>query len=157
VAGMHRQFVVERFDADEQKIIRKLAREWYLTNSGHHIKIAASSYDYFLMKPTQAFAEMFNLDRELIVVFSPYQTFEPRTLDAFDQAEKQLSDLRTETVCKVLISKDILVESKIDALLKTDPEQPIVIPFSYAELLSQYDDFFLRNRFRKHFYTRDLF
>lgn len=134
--GMHKQFVVERFTEPEQRILHKLAHEWYLTNSGQHIRLAASSYDYFLMKPTLAFAEMFNLERELIVVFSPYETFEPRTLDAFDQAERQLSDLRTETVCKVLISKDPLVESKIEALLKTDPEQPIVIPFNYAELLN---------------------
>jgi len=116
--GMHRQFVVERFTEPEQRIINKLAHEWYLTNSGHHIRLAASSYDSFLMKPTQAFAEMFNLERELIVVFSPYETFEPRTLDAFDQAERQLSDLRTETVCKVLISKDTLVESKNRSLVE---------------------------------------
>ena len=42
-------------------------------------------------------------------------------------------------------------------LLKTDPEQPVVIPFTFDELNSPYDDFFLRNRFRRHFYTRDLF
>jgi hypothetical protein len=101
--GMHRQFVIDRFAEDEQKILRKLMREWYLTNSGQHITVAASAYDYFLLKPTQAFAEMFNLEREIIAVFSPYQTFEPRTLDAFDMAQERLSDLRAETVCKDLL------------------------------------------------------
>ncbi len=43
------------------------------------------------------------------------------------------------------------------SLLKTDPEQPIVIPFTYSELFCNFDSFFLRNRFRDHFYTRDLF
>src|SRR5258708_4450093 len=127
--GMHREFVLDRFGGEEQQILRKLLNEWYLTNSGSHIRLAASEYDYFLMKPTQLFSEMFNIEREVIVVFSPYPRFEPRTLDAFDAAQDRLSDLRAETVCRVLIAKDLSVETKIEALLKTDPEQPIVIPF----------------------------
>ena len=62
-----------------------------------------------------------------------------------------------ESVCRVLISNDPDIERKVADLLKTDPEQPIVIPFTYGELCSSYDEFFLRNRFRQHFYTRDLF
>ena len=85
------------------------------------------------------------------------RTFEPRTLDAFDAAQRQLSDLRVESVCRVLISDDPDAERKVTDLLKTDPEQPVVIPFTFDELNTPYDDFFLRNRFRRHFYTRDLF
>ena len=103
------------------------------------------------------FAEMFNIERELIVVLSPYRTFEPRTLDVFDAAQRQLSDLRVESVCRVLISDDPDAERKVTDLLKTDPEQPVVIPFTFDELTTSYDDFFLRNRFRRYFYTRDLF
>jgi hypothetical protein len=109
------------------------------------------------MKPTPMFSEMFNIEREIIVVLSPYPNFEPRSLDFFDAAQRDLSDLRVESVCRVLISEDPEVERKVTDLLKTDPEQPIVIPFTYRELASTYDDFFLRNRFRRHFYTRDLF
>ena len=116
-----------------------------------------STFRYFLMKPTEIFSEMFNIERELVVVFSPYPNFEPRSLDAFDLAQSAFSDLRVESVCRVLVSQDDNVESKIDSILKVDPEQAIVIPFTYAELSSDYDDFFLRNRFRKHFYSRDLF
>jgi len=155
--GKHSQFILARFGDQERQILSKLQNEWYLTNSGAHLKLATSEYDYFLMKPTTLMSEMFNIDREVIVVFSPYPRFEPRTLDAFDEAQKRLSELRVETVCRVLIAQDGEVESRIEALLKTDPEQPIVIPFTYDELLSPYDDFFIRNRFRRHFYTRDLF
>lgn len=155
--GIHRQFRIERFAAREQEIIRRLANQWYLTSSGSHLRLAASEYDYFLMKPTPIFSEMFNIEREIIVVFSPYPNFEPRSLDVFDAAQRELSDLRVESVCRVLISDDPETERKVADLLKTDPEQPIVIPFTYDELSSNYDDFFLRNRFRAHFYTRDLF
>lgn len=155
--GIHRQFLIERFSDRDQRLIRRLAIQWYLTSSGAHIRIAASEYDYFLMKPTSMYSEMFNLDRELIVVLSPYDRFESRSLDIFDVAQSQLPDLRVETVCRVLISEDPDVERKVSELLKTDPEQPVVIPFTYNELLSSYDDYFIRNRFRSHFYTRDLF
>lgn len=155
--GVHRQFHMSRFKPYEKQILERLANEWYLTSSGNRLKMAASEYDYFLMKPTKIFSEMFNIERELIVVFSPYQRFEPRSLDAFDIAQKQLSELRVETVCRVIISDDPDVEQKVTDLLKTDPEQPIVIPFTYAELQGSYDAYFLRNRFCKHFYTRNLF
>ena len=155
--GIHRSFQITRFGDREQKLIKRLANQWYLTSSGAHIRLAASRYDYFLMKPTQMFTEMFNIERELIVALSPYKTFEPRTLDVFDAAQRELSDLRVESVCRVLISDDPDAERKVNDLLKTDPEQPVVIPFTFDELSTSYDDFFLRNRFRRHFYTRDLF
>lgn len=155
--GLHKQFNIDRFGSREKDLIRRLSTQWYLTSSGAHINLASSEYDYFLMKPTSTFSEMFNIEREVIVVLSPYPNFEPRTLDVFDAAEHQLSELRVESVCRVLISDDPETERKVTDLLKTDPEQPIVIPFTYQELCSTYDDFFLRNRFRRHFYSRDLF
>lgn len=155
--GMHTQFALGRFSNEEQKILQRLGREWYLTNSGSELRLATTRYNFFLMKPTQVFSEMFNIDREVIVVLSDYERFEPRTLDAFDIAQKTLSELRVESVCRVLISRDHSVEERIEYILKNDPEQPIVIPFTYSELIAPYDNFFIRNRFRRHFYTRDLF
>lgn len=155
--GIHRQFRLSRFSEQDQRLITKLSRQWYLTSSGDHIQLAKSQYDFFLMKPTPMFSEMFNIEREVIVVLSPYASFEPRSLDVFDVVQRQLSDLRVESVCRILITDDPYTERKVTDLLKTDPEQPIVIPFTYQELNSSYDDFFVRNRFRAHFYTRDLF
>lgn len=156
--GFHKQFLLHTFPPDEQTILRRISKEWYLTNSGEEFKLGTSSkFRYFLMKPTLVFSEMFNIDREIACVFSPYENFEPRTLDAFDYAASRVPTLRMESVCRVLISKDRDIESKITTLLKVDPEQPIVIPFFYGDLLQPYDDYFIRNRFRRHFYTRDLF
>lgn len=154
--GMHPQFILGQFGKEEQKILLRLSSEFFLT-SGGKISLLKSKYNYFLMKPTSIFSEMFNIERELLCVFSAYENFEPRTLDAFHIAQNQLADLRVETVCRVLISNDPLIEKKIESLLKTDPEQPIVIPFTYTDLSNGFDNYFLRNRFRTHFYTRDLF
>ena len=58
---------------------------------------------------------------------------------------------------RILISGDTKAENKVMDLLKADPEQPIVIPFSYEDFMYSRDSYFLINRFRKHFYERNLF
>ena len=155
--GLHGQFRMERFGDREGTIIHGLARRLFVTYAGRDIRLANSKYSWFLMKPTGTLSEMFNITREVIVVFSPYSDLQPRSLDAFDAAQAELSELRAEPVCRILISDDRKVEEKISNLLRTGPEQPIVIPFTYRELQGHYDEYFLVNRFRVHFYERDLF
>ena len=58
----------------------------------------------------------------------------------------------------MLISKDPNVEQKLSELIKSDPEQPIVIPFTYQELSQRRNDpYFMRNKFIRNFYSRNLF
>ena len=110
--GFHKNFNKERFNSEEIQILNKLAGEWYLTNSGETINLGGanylgknvrgtSEYNFFLMSPINTYTEMFNLRKELIVVFSPYETFESRTLDAFNSAQLNFGDLRIEKVCRV--------------------------------------------------------
>ena len=155
--GVHPQLNGINFSNREWRIIRKLALEWYVT-SGGEVKLGpASEYRYILIKPTHMFEEMFNLEREIVTIFSAYSSFEPRTLDALDSVVKSHQALRLERVCSVIVSEDFDVEAKIQNLLKNDQESQTVIPFTYDELISKDDSFFIRNRFKKHFYNRDLF
>jgi hypothetical protein len=149
--------IILRDLTDEKKILIALSASWYLTNSGEQIQAAQSQYNYFLMKPTQRTSEMFNLEREVMCVFSDYPNFEPRSLDIFDKILERLPKMRSETVCQVLISRAKDVEDKVDRLLKSDPEHPIVIPLTYNELLGGDVSNMVENKFRKHFYSRDLF
>ncbi len=158
--GVNPRLFSSHFEDDEMKIIRNLGREWYVTHGGGESEIRlgkTSIYRYFLMKPTNVYQDLFNLEREIVVVFSPYDTFQPRTLDAIEQATGRYQPLRIDRICSVIISRDRLIESKISNLLKGDPESQIVVPFTYEELLKPLAAFFLKNRFKNHFYTRDLF
>jgi hypothetical protein len=155
--GIHKQFLFGKFSEEEQSILRNLSKTWYLTNSGETIRAAQSEYKYFLLKPIKRTAEMFNIEREIICIFSDYPNFEPRSLDIFDTVLSKLQKMRTETVCEILISRARDVELKVDRLLKSDPEHPIVIPFTYDELSSGHIENLVLNRFRSHFYSRDLF
>lgn len=149
---------LNRFSFQETEIIDRLSKEWYITNGGSEIRIGGSSYRYILMKPTDIYREMFNLEREIIVLFSPYERFEPRTLDAFSTIFNRHEPFRIDRICSVLISKCANIGNEIRNLLKNDKEAQIVVPFYYGELLEKKSDtFFLRNRFKDNFYTRDLF
>ncbi|MDT7460014.1 ATP-binding protein [Citrobacter koseri] len=155
--GFHKQFQLDRFNGQEKKILRLLSRGWYLTNSGAELRIAQSRYNYFLMKPTPNTSEMFNIEREIICVFSDYDYFEPRALDFFELVKTRLPKMRTETVCAVLIGNARDTESKVEHLLKSDPEHQIIVPVSYYEMMQDNALIILENKFRKHFYSRDLF
>ena len=105
--GYSFNFRMEKFDVEEQRIIRRLAQDWYVTNDGGELVLGATSkYKYFLLKPSDRLKEILNFEREIIAIFSNYARFEPRTLDAFDAASLHYESHRLERICQILISKD---------------------------------------------------
>lgn len=156
--GKHPYFVDRHFTEIEKQAINTLSKEFYTTNGGETIKLGYNSeYRYIIISPTEIYKDMFNLDREIIVVFSPYETIEARTLDVFEYIAKKHSALRIEKICNILVSGDKDVEASLNDLIKNEPESQVIIPFYYGELQKVSDQYFFRNRFRKYFYTRDLF
>ncbi len=143
---------LNHFDADEFRIINKLAAEFYVTSSGDILKLGVNSqYKYILIKPTELYVEMFNLELEIIVIFSNYDTFEPRTLDTIDLVIKRYQSLRIEKLCSIIISKDTNIVKTVQDLVNADQESQIIIPFSYNEIINNNNNFLYRNRFKEHF------
>lgn len=158
-AGMHQKIDLENFTHEEQSIIKTLSKTFYVTNGGGGIVLGATSkYRYCLVKPTDEFRIRFNLNREIVVIFSDYESFEPRTFDAISAAYKRnTQQFRLDKICSVVISKDKNVVSEIRKMLKSDIEMQVVIPFSYYELLSGDKTALIINRFTEYFFDRDLF
>lgn len=156
-AGFHKSFPIEKYKKSEQAILRKLAQHWYITRSGVDVRVANARYSYFLMKPLKGFSEMFNIDREILCVFSDYVHFEPRTIDVFDHVHTLHSGARLENVCHILISRDLDVSEKVDKVIDEDPESPCVIPFTYTELYENYNENVISNKFRTSYFSRNLF
>lgn len=146
----------EKLDAEEIQIVDLFAsRDWYLTRI-ITITLARSQYNVVLMKPSPLITNAFNLHREIVVAFSPYQKFEPRSIDAIEYLDIQ--ELRLEEICSIIISRDVDIESKVNSILKNNEEARVIIPFSYEELLNNLNNpEFVINKFRKNFYSRDLF
>jgi hypothetical protein len=157
-SGIHPHFDFGHYTEEEKRIIKLFSNEWFISSPGPSIHLGSSSeYRYFLMKPVDNYQELFNLDREIVVVFSAYSNFLPRTFDAIDYVVKKHQKLRLEKICSVVISKDLSIQETLRNLLKEDVESQIIIPFTYEELLKPIDSYFIRNRFKQHFFSRDLF
>lgn len=158
-AGIHPLVNLDSFDEEERNIILTLGKTFYVTNSGTKITLGATTeYRYCLIKPTDYFGEQFNLKREIVVIFSRYQKFETRTFDAIAEVYKRNEQqFRIDRICSIVISKDKNVIEEVGQILKTDIEMQVVVPFRYAELLSDDRTQLITNRFREHFYERDLF
>lgn len=158
-AGIHPMVRLEAFSDEEKRIIRTLGKTFYVTNSGDKIVLGANSvYRYCLIKPTDFFGEQFNLRREIVVIFSQYEQFEPRTFDAISEVyKKNEQHFRIDRICSVVISKDNAVEDEIHHIVKNDTEMQVVIPFRYSELQNGEKKKLITDRFRDYFYERDLF
>lgn len=153
--GFNIESNLQYLSEEEVKILEFLSRKYWYVTRVDRINIAGSSYNTAFIKPTKEISVGFNLYREVVVVFSSYEKFEPRSLDAVDSLDVQ--ELRLEEICCVIISKDDDVTTKIATYLKSNQESRVIIPFTYSELLSTDDDEFVPNKFRKLFYQRDLF
>lgn len=154
--GINPKVYLSFFPDIEKRIVHNMSKHWYITYSGR-IKIGHIRYLYLLIKPVDYFQELFNIDREIVLIFSPYENFEPRTLDAYSEVYNKHQKLRLERICSILVSRDNDIENVLVDLLKNDQEAQIVVPFTYDELSKSIDNYFFRNRFKKHFYSRDLF
>jgi hypothetical protein len=155
--GIHKSAHLRGLSENERTIVNKISKEWYVTHGGEEVNIGGSFYRYILIKPTYNYQEMFNLERELVVIFNRYENFEPRTLEVFDHIMGKHSSLRLDKICSVIVSNDKSTGTKINDYLRSNLESQILVSFTYDELLSPFDSFFMRNRFKQCFYSRDLF
>jgi hypothetical protein len=140
----------------EEKIIWKLSRVWFISFA-RSAEFKNSSYSLIFAKPTDDLIDRFHFSREVLVIFTPYDTFEPRTLDFIDKTIGDFQN-RLDKLCVVLISRDPEIKGQINKIAMQDKESRIIIPFSYAELEREIDVTGLMvKRLKEYFYERDLF
>lgn len=155
--GVKEDIDLSSFTPSEKQIIQYLGRKYWYVTRAEQLKIAKNSTARVaFIKPTTAITHSFNLSREVIVVFSNYSELEPRTIDAIDSID--LQGLRTEEICSIIISGDPNVDRTITSFIRTSQESRIFVPFQYEELKeNQSDDEYVVNKFRKYFYSRNLY
>lgn len=154
--GVNSSFQMVTFTLAERQAIMRLSRHFYITRAADSIQVGNSSYRAFLMRPTEAVSTVLNVEREIVVLSSDYETFESRTLRAIDMVCDQFDDVRVDRSLRFLISRDKNIESSIRHYLSQDPEYPIVIPFHFDDFHAPNEDFIF-NAVRKNYLIRDLF
>lgn len=157
--GINPSVRFDHLNEREKAILLNLAKFLYVTSGGEEFRLNKSTFKYSLVKPTEFYRRTFHFSREIVVVFSDYVNFEPRSFDAASYVYSRMPEkLRIERGCFILVCHDNRVEEKLVYVLRDTNLNLIVIPFTYEELLSDnIDAQFLENRFKKYLFDVDLF
>ncbi len=154
--GFHPDLKLESYPSNIQAAIWKIGEKFYVTKSFSPIEIGNSKYWAVLIRPTDEFSVYINTDREVLVLFSDYRTFEIRTLEAFEEFYSLLESKRIDKSLRFLISADDRIEQSIRHYLNQNPEYPIIIPATFANIFEDKSDPFLK-AIRRNYLLRDLF
>jgi hypothetical protein len=154
--GINPTFDMSAFPPRDQRPIRRFAQHFYITRAADAIQVGNSNYRSFLMRPADELSIVLNVEREILVLFADYKTFEARTLRAFDLICDQFDDVRVDRSFRILISDDPDIESVVRHYLIQDPEYPILVPFKYTDFNQVTTDFIFA-AVRGNYLIRDLF
>lgn len=154
-AGIHPDFDIISYPFDVRQAIRVISEHFYVTRSFKPLQIGNSAYWAILVRPTDEFSVYVNTDREIVILFSTYETFEIRTLEAYDEIYDLLESKRADKSLRFLISSDERIEQTIRYYLDQHPEYPIIIPVTLAQITRGANS--LLNAVRRNYLLRDLF
>ena len=122
----------------------------------------------FLLKPEEFISDAFGIDREILLAYSPYETLQPRSIQAVDMLFNVFPfKNRIDSLNCFLISRDKSVLENAGFInFSNDHSRSIVsydhsrsiVPFVYDDLIANKNDqWYVRNILRKNFYDIDLF
>ena len=155
--GLYHKAKLESFPPDEGVIVSNLAKEFYVTTGSKTLTIRNSKYRYFFLKFPDDKAASFGAKDEIIVLLSPFENFEPRTLDAIEEIQDQNQGYRLDKICAFVVSKDKDFLKILNKTIKTHKESRLVIPFTYDELSKPQLSSFYRQRIKDYFFERNLY
>lgn len=154
--GVHPNLNFHAFDRDEAKIIGFLAKSFYLTQASS-VLVGNSTYRFVLSRPADLIQHVLNYDREIVVLFSPYETFEARSLESYRQIEQRFPAVRLERTIRFFFSRDRKIVEKIDRFLSQNQDFPILCAFYYDDFQSISTVQNMAESIRQLFFSRDLF
>jgi hypothetical protein len=145
-SGINPRARIERLPYEEKIIVKNLAKEFYITMGCKDLHIGQSEYRYIFLKLPDSKRALYGVQNEIMVLFSPFENFEPRTLDAIERIQEENQGYRLDKICAFVISKDNSFAEKIDRTIKSTKESRIITPFTYDELsISQESNFYRAN------------
>ena len=110
--GIHptaRENIDSYFSEKESKIATRWSEYFYITSAGRR-QAGTGEFKFLLVKPTGTVEEALGISKEIVVILSPYESFEARTLEAYDSITSEITDQRYEKMCYALISHDKRIE-----------------------------------------------
>ncbi len=123
-----------------------------------HVKVDRSDFSFYLLKPKKHASEIYGFERELLLLYSPYTSLEPRTIQQTDTIlSRPRLQGRTEPLYLLLVAPIPDIETEIGQYRQEAEQGRIIVGFSEQELQEDRDPWLLRKRFAKTLFSRDLF
>lgn len=154
-AGFHPNFDTNKYPPAVRSALRRIADTFYVTRSFDSVKVDNSVYYGSLIRPTSDASVVVNSQRELLVVFADYDTFEIRTLEAFREFYDLVDSARVDKSLRFLVTGDDDAERAIRLYLEQHPEYPVIVPITFDQLERRHDPLIGAVRLNHH--IRDLF
>lgn len=112
----------------------------------------------YILKAEDYIKETFGLEKDILLMYSPFEKMEPRSIQALDELYKVYPFAgRVDTLNCFLLSDDNEVESWIKETAISEAVR-IIVPFSKSEVqINKNDPWYIRNKLRKYFFDLDLF
>lgn len=152
--------VLNNYKLTEQDLsIVRIFTSGFNVNYGDVINEANTKVTVFILEPEDFIKEGFGIEKETILVLSPYSAMEERTIRAVEMIyEKYPYKNRVDNLCYFLVSKDDNVIEWLNLYYDVSRNSRIIIPFSFKELIStKTNQWFIRERLRKYSFDKDLF
>lgn len=156
-AGINPKAQIKNLPPEEEAIARVLSTEYYITGGVGSVSMGHSVYRYFFLRFPDDKAMAFGARDEIIVLLSPFENFEPRTLDAIEKIQEEKSGFRLDKICAFVISKDVGFIDKLNKTIKSQKECRLITPFTYQELETKKSPEFYRQRVKQFFFERNLY
>lgn len=143
---------------DEEELLKPFLEGFYVTWGRRRIAYNTEVSVYFL-SPEPFITEAYGFSQELLLVYAPYSSVQPRTIQA---AESFLTDEpgrgRVEKLNYFIITEMDNVQDWIESYTAKNQESRIIVGFSADELRnSRGDSWFVRNALNRRLFGRDLF
>ncbi|MBG0863810.1 MULTISPECIES: hypothetical protein [Burkholderia] len=155
--GINPRAQIKNLPVEEEAIARVLSSDFYITGGVGSVAMGSSIYRYFFLRFPDDKAAAFGARDEIIVLLSPYENFEPRTLDAIEKIQAEKSGFRLDKICAFVISNDEDFIGKLNKTIKSQKECRLITPFTYQELKSKKSSDFYRQRVKQFFFERNLY
>lgn len=143
---------------DEEGLLKPFLSDFFVT-WGRRRHVCNTHVSVYFINPESHISESFGFESELLVIYSPFNVMEPRSIQA---AEQVLADApakgRVERLSYIFISEDPNVEKWLAEYSLTNKESRQIVPIYAGELRAAVgNNWFVRNKLSRFLYGRDLF
>ena len=143
---------------NEEAILKPFLPGFFVT-WGKRRKAFNTELSVYFLNPEPFMTEAFGFEQEVMLVYAPYSTIEPRSLQA---AEQFMADEpargRVERLTYILVSDDPKLSHWLHEYTAERQESRLIVPFTTQSLIQNANDaWYVRNVLSEYLYGRDLF